>query len=103
MIDLTGKTAIVTGGSRGIGREVSLLLARQGANVAFIDRAACLIDDHTMGDVAGDGPAIGLRRRRRDRPDLLRRDGRGDAARSSGGSTSWSTTPASPATTWRCG
>jgi 3-oxoacyl-[acyl-carrier protein] reductase len=55
MIDLTGKTAIVTGGSRGIGRAVSLLLARQGANVAFIDRAACLIDDHTKGDVEAMG------------------------------------------------
>ena len=55
MLDLTGKTAIVTGGSRGIGREVSLLLARQGANVAFIDRAACLLDDHTKGDVEAMG------------------------------------------------
>ena len=55
MIDLTGKTAIVTGGSRGIGREVSLMLARQGANVAFIDRAACLLDDHTKGDVEAMG------------------------------------------------
>lgn len=34
-MDLKGKTAVVTGGSRGIGRAVCLELARQGANVVL--------------------------------------------------------------------
>ncbi len=35
MMDLAGKTAVVTGGSRGIGRAVCLELARHGANVVL--------------------------------------------------------------------
>lgn len=39
MIDLRGKNAIVTGGSRGIGRATALLLARSGASVGIAYRS----------------------------------------------------------------
>ncbi len=40
MTDFTGKTAIVTGGSRGLGREIALALAECGASVVVASRKA---------------------------------------------------------------
>ena len=37
MFDLTGKVAVVTGASRGIGKSISLALARQGAKIVAVD------------------------------------------------------------------
>ena len=39
LIDLTGKTAVVTGGSRGVGRATAILLARAGASVGIAFRS----------------------------------------------------------------
>ncbi|MDP3212698.1 MAG: SDR family NAD(P)-dependent oxidoreductase, partial [Deltaproteobacteria bacterium] len=34
-LELTGKTALIIGGSRGIGRAIAAALAREGARVAL--------------------------------------------------------------------
>ena len=51
MIDLTGKTALVTGGSRGIGRAIGLRLAGQGADVAFTYRGNAAAAATTAADI----------------------------------------------------
>lgn len=38
LFNLSGKTAIVTGASKGIGRSIALLLAQNGADIALMAR-----------------------------------------------------------------
>jgi 3-oxoacyl-[acyl-carrier protein] reductase len=55
MIDLSGKTAVVTGGSRGIGRAIVARLATQGAEVAFTYKGNAAAAAETVGIVEGLG------------------------------------------------
>jgi 3-oxoacyl-[acyl-carrier protein] reductase len=51
MIALHGRTALVTGGSRGIGRAVAILLARAGADVAIGYRSRATEAEAVAGEV----------------------------------------------------
>jgi 3-oxoacyl-[acyl-carrier protein] reductase len=54
-MQLKDQTALVTGGSRGIGRAVVLALAKEGAKVAFVYRGSQEAADKLVADVAGTG------------------------------------------------
>ncbi len=54
LFDLTGRSAVITGGGRGIGREISRLLAASGADVAIAE-----LDPATGNEAAAELCALG--------------------------------------------
>lgn len=62
MRDLEGKVALVTGGSRGIGKAVSLNLARRGSNIVIAYLRNRSAAEETVGVLEGEGvKAVALR------------------------------------------
>lgn len=57
-IDLSERAALVTGGGRGIGKEIALRLAGRGAGVAVVDVA-----EETAKQTAGEIEALGMKAR----------------------------------------
>jgi 3-oxoacyl-[acyl-carrier protein] reductase len=55
MFDLTGKTALITGASRGLGRAIALAFAGQGADVAINYRGNAAAADEVAAQIAGIG------------------------------------------------
>ena len=53
-LQLSGKTALVTGASRGIGRAIALGLAREGAKLAIAARRVNLLEELAREIVSGD-------------------------------------------------
>ncbi|MCV7029579.1 SDR family NAD(P)-dependent oxidoreductase [Mycobacterium sherrisii] len=85
---LEGRAAIVTGGSRGLGRAIALALAAEGAAVAVVGRTEQVWDDRLPGTIgettaaieAAGGRAVPIRADLTDRDDVARLVGEARAA-----------------------
>ena len=55
LFSLKGKTALVTGGSQGIGKAISLALAQNGANIIINYRSGKELAEQTAGELLGMG------------------------------------------------
>jgi len=57
---LSGKVAIVTGGSKGLGRSMAIGLAQAGARVAVVSRSKKLIEETAEQIILNGGDAIAI-------------------------------------------
>ncbi len=60
IFDLTGKTAVITGSSKGIGRAIAEQMALAGANVVISSRKAPACEEVARGIVAAGGKAVSI-------------------------------------------